>query len=218
MGAGPISAAGAGVLAGLAATWRWDVRDDETFRAIESRAGAGGTGGIFAFWHNRILYAMLCPRFRRRGYAVIVSPSADGEVIARVAEKFGHRLPRGSTAAGGAAAMTEMGRIVQGGGLVGFTPDGPRGPRYVAQPGAVVLAQRTGVPIIPVAAAADRRWRARSWDAFEVPAPFARVAVVAGPFVEVGRTERVEEARRRLEDALRKATARAEGIFGRGLD
>jgi len=52
-------------------------------------------------------------------------------------------------------------------------------------PGAVIIAQRTGAAMIPVAAAASRAWHLRSWDRFLIPKPFARVTVAYGDPIRV---------------------------------
>lgn len=213
---GPVLSGGvlavSGGLAALSSTWRWTLEGEENVAAMESRNGHGG--GIFGYWHNRLLCMMLYPRWRHRKFATVVSRSADGEIIARICDRFGHELPRGSSSGGGKEALEEMTEFIRRGRLVGFTPDGPRGPRYTAHPGIAVLAQRTGVPIIPLAAAASRAWRARSWDRFEIPLPFAHVALAAGPLLYVSPTDSVADSVRRIEEALRGAVARAEEIAG----
>ena len=61
-----------------------------------------------------------------------------------------------------------------------FTPDGPRGPRYQVQPGLVLVAKRTGAPILPMTFGAQWKRVLTSWDAFLLPLPFSRIVVVYG--------------------------------------
>lgn len=68
-----------------------------------------------------------------------------------------------------------------------IAPDGPKGPLHEFKPGAIMLAQITGRPILPVAVAASRQYTLRTWDAFELPLPFSRIAVVYGEPVKVAR-------------------------------
>ena len=107
----------------------------------------------------------------------MISRHADGEVIARIVKSLGYRTIRGSTTRGGVRALLESAQVVNDGIVVAITPDGPRGPRHVFSPGAVIVAQRTSRPIIAIAATASRAWRLRSWDRHVVPKPFASVTI-----------------------------------------
>ena len=138
---------------------------------------------VYALWHRCVFYATYF--WRRRGIGVMTSRSFDGEYIARIIEKFGFRAVRGSSSRGGARGLLEMHDLLAAGGIAGFTIDGPRGPRYVAKPGAALLARNTGQAIMPFHIAFDRCWTLRSWDAFMVPKPFARA------YIEIGRLVRV---------------------------
>jgi lysophospholipid acyltransferase (LPLAT)-like uncharacterized protein len=129
--------------------------------------------GIFVFWHRCVLPAMWI--FRKRNLAVITSESRDGEYIARVISRMGYVPVRGSSSRGGGRAMLELRELVTNGNGVAFTIDGPRGPRYVAKRGPVVLARVTGVPIIAFYVALDRAWVLNTWDRFVIPKPFAKV-------------------------------------------
>jgi hypothetical protein len=104
----------------------------------------------------------------------MISRSFDGELVARVAEKFGFHAVRGSSTRGGARALLGMHSLLEQGEAVVFTIDGPRGPRYVAKPGPVVLARNTGVPIWAFHIAIERAWVLRSWDRLLLPKPFSR--------------------------------------------
>jgi hypothetical protein len=98
-----------------------------------------------------------------------------------VVRAFGLETVRGSTSRGGARALLELVATLRRGRDVAVTPDGPRGPRHEFAPGALVAAQRAGAAVIGVAAHVDRAWRLRSWDAFEIPKPFARITVAYTP-------------------------------------
>jgi lysophospholipid acyltransferase (LPLAT)-like uncharacterized protein len=106
-------------------------------------------GYLMAFWHNHLLL-MMYGRFRRP-ITGLISQHRDGELIARTTALLGARSVRGSTTRGGSAALREAMRIANAGGTIAITPDGPKGPRHVAQPGAIALAQAARISIIPVA-------------------------------------------------------------------
>ena len=104
----------------------------------------------------------------------MTSQSFDGEYIARFIQRFGYGAARGSSTRGAVGAIIEMTRLMRAGSPTAFTIDGPKGPRYVAKMGAVLLAKKTGQPILPFTISA-RHWEAkRSWDGFQIPLPFSR--------------------------------------------
>ena len=112
---------------------------------------------------------------------MMVSQSRDGDLIARVAHDQGIGSVRGSSSRGGTAALRAMARAMKDNGLCGgITPDGPRGPRYVLQPGALLVARLAGALIVPVALGFSRKKIFSSWDAFQLPWPFARARLVFG--------------------------------------
>ena len=116
---------------------------------------ASGRGVIIAFWHSRQLMMPLCYGGSR--LSILISEHRDGELIHRIVRRFGFDTVRGSTTRGGAQALRQMARLGTEGGDLAVTPDGPRGPRCVAQPGVVELAKLTGLPIIPLTFAASKK-------------------------------------------------------------
>ena len=153
-------------------TVRFEVKGWEHWEA----AFRDGSLPILSFWHNRVFLATYY--FRRRRIVVMTSQSFDGEYIARFIQRFGYGAARGSSTRGGVGAIVEMARLMRAGCPTGFSIDGPKGPRYVAKMGAVLLAKKTGQPILPFGVTASRFWTARkSWDHFQVPRPFSRALV-----------------------------------------
>src|SRR5918993_5455974 len=121
---------------------------------------------VMAFWHEQIFLTTYY--FRRRRIVVMTSRSFDGEYIARFIQRFGYGAARGSSTRGGVGALVEMARLVRRGCPAGFTVDGPRGPRRVAKMGAVLLAKKTGQPVLPFVVLAARHYAAPSWDRIQV--------------------------------------------------
>src|SRR6059058_3939724 len=135
---------------------------------------------IYTFWHNRVFLATYF--WRRRRIVVMTSRSFDGEYIARFIQRFGYGAARGSSTRGATGAIVEMVRLMRTGCPTAFTIDGPKGPRYVAKMGAVLLAKKTGNPILPFTIGAHRFWEAKkSWDRSQVPKPFSRAQVFIAP-------------------------------------
>ncbi len=170
---------GRGFLQMLSRTWRIRVVNGEYVTDLRRK----GRPFIFALWHGQLL--PLLWHHRGEGVLILISEHRDGELVARAARSLGYGLIRGSTTRGAERALIALVRQLQGGHEVAITPDGPRGPAKTFAPGALVAAQRSDSFILPVAAAADRAWRLRSWDRFMIPKPFARVTVAYGPPAKV---------------------------------
>lgn len=189
-------------------TIRWETEGLEHLDAIH----ASGQAAIFAFWHGRIVPATWY--FRGRGIVVMISMNVDGEMIARVIERLGYATARGSSSRGGFRALAEMAAAVRRGRDVGFSVDGPRGPRHVAKPGAAILARETGAAIFCFHVAMKRKLQLRSWDRFQVPLPFTRARVFGAPPIRVDAgagSDAVRAARERMQAALDALRERGDG-------
>jgi lysophospholipid acyltransferase (LPLAT)-like uncharacterized protein len=182
---------------------------DATVRDWERR----GERFILAFWHRHLL--LMPYAYRGRRISVLVSQSRDGELIARTVARLGIDTSRGSSSRGGVAGMRALLRKAAEGYDLAFTPDGPRGPAGEVQPGVVLAAAATGLPVQPVAVAASRAKRLRSWDRFLVPLPLSTVHFVYGEPLAVERradpAAAAAELKRRLDAAEAEAEAWATG-------
>jgi len=169
---------------------------------------------VYVAWHQR-MFAYFEVLGKRR-VAMMISQSRDGELVSRAAEHLGFVSIRGSSTRGGVGALRELLEALSRRRPVGFLADGPKGPPRVSKIGPVAAARMRGDPIVPLAWNADRKWVLKSWDRYFVPKPFAHVVLVIGEAVRVrpgaGKDE-LEEARRRLEEALNNACEEADGYF-----
>jgi lysophospholipid acyltransferase (LPLAT)-like uncharacterized protein len=212
---GPAIALGRGMVRMLAASLR--LREFPT-RSVEA-IWRSGEPVIYTVWHGQILLLPLVYGRRHRIHA-LTSRSRDGEILSRFVQGFGIRVVRGSSSRGGARALRALARVIrEEGDNVLVVPDGPRGPRHVAQNGAVMLAKMTGVPMVPLAFGASPCRVLRSWDAFVVPHPFARAAIVFADPIAVPRDadrDLIEAKRRELETTLLEITAAADRAAGGG--
>lgn len=127
---------------------------------------------VYSFWHRCVFPAAYL--WRNLNIRVMTSQSFDGEYIARIIQKFGFVPVRGSSNRGAVRALLGMRREVEQGWTVAFTIDGPRGPRYVAKPGPVLLSRASGVPMCAFHIALQDAWILNTWDEFMIPKPFAR--------------------------------------------
>jgi lysophospholipid acyltransferase (LPLAT)-like uncharacterized protein len=191
----------------IGVTVRWKVENWRNFEA----ASAGPAIPIYTFWHNRVFLATYF--WRRRGIVVMTSQSFDGEYIARFIQRFGYGAARGSSTRGGVGAIVEMARLMRTGLPTAFTIDGPKGPQYVAKMGAVLLAKKTGHPILPFSITPARFFKVRSWDEFQIPVPFTRVLVdIGAPITVPGDADEnlLREKRDELQRSLDTLTKKGE--------
>lgn len=192
----------------LGRTVKFEIEGWENWEA----ASQDGRVPIYTFWHNRVFLSTYF--WRRRRIVVMTSRSFDGEYIARFIQRFGYGAARGSSTRGATGAVVEMVRLMRAGCPTAFTIDGPKGPRYVAKMGAVLLAKKTGNPILPFTITPEKFWEAKkSWDGFQVPKPFtrARVGIAAPIFVPSDADDEEMNAKRdELQRALDELSQRGE--------
>ena len=178
-------------------TWRVRVEGDENWLRFRRE----GKAVIFVLWHEHLLPLVLVHQRRGTSTVALVSEHSDGEYIARMIERFGVGTVRGSSTRGGIQGLKGLIRAAREGHDLALTPDGPRGPARSFKPGALLAAQLTGLPIVPLAAGASAAWRVGSWDRFMVPRPVSVVRVAYGEPRWVGR-DTGREARELLSQEL----------------
>ncbi len=139
---------------------------------------------IWAFWHRVIIPVAWWAR--HRGIVVMNTTAFDGQWTRKVIEWLGFGTAQGSSSRGGLRGLAVMARRLEEGLDCAFTIDGPRGPRYVAKPGPVMLARKTGCPIMLFHIGVERgKTFERTWDHFLLPAPFARTVILFAPPIYV---------------------------------
>ena len=164
-------------------TLRFEVEDPQRQR----EKSATGVPVIWVFWHNCLFASPLAKKRYSGGNraSALASASKDGAVIESLIACFGVKTVRGSSSRRGVAALIALKKALRAGEQLFITPDGPRGPRYVLQPGVIKLAQSTGVPIIPGRFYHSSSWRLNSWDRFHIPKPFSKITVRVGDSIHV---------------------------------
>lgn len=178
-------------------------------------AHANGRRVILAFWHRSIFTATWFWRFRK--IVVMNTTNFDGQWTRRVIERLGYLTAQGSSSRGGLKGLITMAQRLEEGHDVAFTIDGPRGPRYVAKPGPVMLARRTGMPVCVFHTVAESGVTfEKSWDLFQLPQPFSRAVAFIHPPIEVPpdcSKEQLEAKHAEMQGALERVRDLAEGWF-----
>jgi lysophospholipid acyltransferase (LPLAT)-like uncharacterized protein len=161
----------------------------------------GEEPGIFCFWHGRmIMHPFVKPP--GRAMRVLISHHRDGALITAVMRFFDIGTVRGSSRKGGDQALRELFTVLANGDNISITPDGPKGPAYIAQHGAAYTAQKTGLKVIPLCFSSSRARRFKSWDGFFLPRLFGHVVFVVGEPLAFAPEEPIETASERLTQVM----------------
>lgn len=196
----------------LFATYREEVRGNEHYQKLRDSGGQF----IICFWHFSTLYVMR--RIGGQNWVAMVSASDDAEFISRTLNRLGHATVRGSRNRSGLSALKELISLVKKQGKkAAIVADGSQGPPLKVQAGVILLASKTGIPILPLTWGADRYWAVRSWDRTALAKPFSRLRLCFGePLIiptELSSPE-LEEYRLQLEGRMLDLYAEAWGAFG----
>ncbi len=198
-------------------TWRFEVLAEEG--VTPAFHGFTPSREIYCFWHRCVL---ACAFYYRSTHAtILISQSFDGELITRTLQLLGYRAVRGSSSRGGREGLLGLRQVLDRGTPAIFTADGPRGPIYRSKLGPVKLAQLTGAPIGCFHLEPERAWVANSWDRFQIPKPFTRIAVSWGNWTYVSEeadNEELEPARAQLDANLESARMRALRRLGKASE
>jgi lysophospholipid acyltransferase (LPLAT)-like uncharacterized protein len=163
---------------------------------------------ISVTWHNRLLFfPAMCAGPIRKKTVAMVSASRDGQYVTDICHLFGIKSVRGSSSKKGFVAFNDALKYLKDGYNISITPDGPRGPRYKMSKGPIVLASKTGYPVLPVSINYSSYWQLGSWDRFQIPKPWAKVSLVIGEPIRIPgdlSDEELEKWRKTAEEALNR--------------
>jgi lysophospholipid acyltransferase (LPLAT)-like uncharacterized protein len=179
------------------------------------RTYASGKQCIWAFWH-RVIIPVVWWR-RNHGVVVMNTTAFDGQWTRKVIEWLGFGTAQGSSSRGGLRGLAVMAKRLEQGLDCAFTIDGPRGPRYIAKPGPVILARKTGCPVLVFHIGVDRgKTFEKTWDHFLLPKPFAKTVMLFAPpiFVPADADQTALEAKHaEMQRELERVRDIAEGWF-----
>ena len=150
-----------------------------TIRVKVNSTASVDKDAVFIFWHSKMLIGWRL--FRGKGYTALVSQSKDGAILNGILKRWGYKVVLGSGSKGGKEAVEEIVTGHKENKSVVITPDGPRGPAKEIKNGALVISNKTGLPVIPVKISYSKsKVLERSWDKFEIPLPFSKCEVTFG--------------------------------------
>lgn len=170
---------------------------------------------IYASWHQRFFPGIVFFA-TRKPISIMISRSRDGELISKIVNVLGWYPVRGSSSKGGGQALRDIKKLVRKGYKIAHIVDGPRGPLGVVKPGLLVIAQASGMPIVPAITSAEKKWVFNSWDRFMVPKPFSRVIIRFSDEIIIPRKLQqsdFEEKRASIENTLKKLYVETDAIW-----
>ncbi len=171
-----------------------------------------GQGFIMIVLHGRTMMPVFyC---RNLGIQAIISLSRDGELQARIFQRFGFRIIRGSSGRGGMKAALAAIKSLHAGGSLAITPDGPRGPACEIQDGTIFMAKKAGVPVVPVGVGISPRKLMPTWDSYALPMPFGRCGLVFGAPISIPDEGDDARVREMLRETLNAVQREAQDLVG----
>ena len=145
---------------------------------------------ILVFWHSR---SLLISKFwskilgmKKHPIYGIFSTHRDGRLVGNVFSLLGVKNIASSSKSvvqASGVAMKSM-RLLKSGISIGFTPDGPLGPRMnFVSDSAFLFAKASGVPVVPVCISAKKSYVLNNWDRYMVVRPFHKAVIEVGDFL-----------------------------------
>lgn len=171
---------------------------------------------IFCFWHEKLLSTSLAMKHLPKKVG-LASPSKDGELIAVPLEKMGFDIVRGSSDKDSVSSLLSLLKFLKRGYSMGTPVDGPKGPPHKIKLGLLYLAQKSGIPLVPVGGAFSRKWIfSKTWDHFQVPKPFSNILYVLGEPIYLKKDTNLEEIALFLEQEINNLNEEAERLVREG--
>ena len=187
-----------------------DIRVAHHDRSVDPSRPEFQGKGIYVFWHEYLAFPL--GLMGHYNFTMLASQHRDADWLINAADYLGFGVVRGSTNRGGSQAIRELKRCARYGSIA-ITPDGPRGPRREMALGAIFLASRLELPIIPVGFGYDKPRRFKTWDAFAVPRPMSRARCIMGPRLSIPRRagrDELENHRKQIQEWLDVLTQASE--------
>jgi len=182
---------------------------------IEGKDTSSPCPCIYVSWHQRMFF--FARYLAKKSPIILISQSRDGEYGARIAKHLGFGYVRGSSTRGGIKAVRQMIEHLKKGRSVGILADGPLGPPRVAKTGPILIASKSGVPIVPLMWSSNSFWILNSWDRYIIPKPFSKIVIRHGDPLVVPSSlssEEVEYHRKRLQNILNSYAKWCDEFFG----
>jgi len=198
--------------------WRTSRVEDRGYPSLVRLTADAHDGVVCLLWHEEVF--SVAWSYRDVTPHTLANVGDSGELITRLLELCGYLVFRGGSSRRRSrqreTVLIEMIRHMRQTPHViyGITVDGSNGPYHVVKPGALLIAQKCGKPMLLVRTWAKRNLRLPTWDRMALPLPFNRIRQYAiGPFFvpEDADAEAFERCRVELETRLAALAAESTG-------
>lgn len=197
------------------------LRVQEHFTLIKELNYPNITPCIYAMWHaNQLLVHGIKNKAQVN---ILISNSIDGDIVAYTSEKWGFKVVRGSSGKKGAIESTmQMISKLNNGESVAIMVDGPHGPLHKVKNGALKLAQKTNIPIIPVYWYSPQKSfkSLPSWDKMKVPIGRCNILNIYGTPIHLSENATENDfdiAKEELKNQLEKLEKNAPELYKEAL-
>jgi lipopolysaccharide heptosyltransferase II len=170
------------------------------------------TPAVYPFWHGTAIQMIM--NNQNSGIVIMASLSKDGNIISSVLKSFGFETVRGSSSRGAQKALKEMIDAAKNGKTLAYAADGPKGAYHILKPGVIYTAQRSSLPILPVAACPKNKIvLKKSWDKMQIPFPFTKSVQIYSKPVYVKDGDDIEQKRLEVENELNRLYKFSDEIY-----
>ena len=167
-------------------------------------------------WHGRLVFPSWYLRLKTTNVHAIASRHTDAEIMARILNRWGYGLIRGSTRKGGKAVVQKMADVFKNAGIIAVTNDGPKGPPRIAKAGSTGLALKYNVQIVTITGSATKFWQMKSWDRSMLPKPFGTIHIIVSPPLDISeKPETTDEEVKLLSDFMNQYQDEADRLTGK---
>ena len=167
-------------------------------------------------WHGRLVFPSWYLRLKTTNVHAIASRHTDAEIMARILQRWGYGLIRGSTRKGGKAVVQKMANVFKNAGIIAVTNDGPKGPPRIAKAGSTGLALKYNVQIITITGSATKFWQMKSWDRSMLPKPFGTIYIIVSPPLDISKKpDTTDEEVKLLSDFMNQYQDEADRLTGK---
>ena len=158
---------------------------------------ASGKPIMVCVWHGRLIFPSWYLRLKTTNLHAIAGRHVDAEIMARILQRWGYGLIRGSTRKGGKTVVKKMAEVFKNAGIIAVTNDGPKGPPRIAKAGSTGVALKYNVQIITITGSATKYWQIKSWDRSMLPKPFGTIQLIVSPPLNI--SEKPETAEKEVQ-------------------
>lgn len=183
------------------------------YKVFYSKEAVEHKQAIIIFWHRKIIPTMLSTDFLEKKSS-LVSSSKDGDILEEVLKRFDNLVVRGSSNKDNVKSLKQILKLIKTGFSVGIAIDGPRGPIYEPKSGALYMAMKSGLPMIPIGGYTNKkRIFQKAWDKFELPKFFSKSCYYAGEPLYFSKDSDIDSSMELIKQKLHEANRIAKDYY-----